>query len=66
VTSVEPGSPAEEAGLRRGDLILEVDRTEVTSTSELQTRLGAAEDRALLLVRRGEATIFVPLKRTEE
>jgi serine protease Do len=66
VTSVEPGSPAEEAGLRRGDLILEVDRTEVTSTSELQTRLGAAEDRALLLVRRGDATIFVPLKRTQE
>ena len=66
VTSVEPGSPAEEAGLRRGDLILEVDRAEVTSTSELQARLGAAEDRALLLVRRGDATIFVPLKRTEE
>ena len=66
VTSVEPGSPAEEAGLRRGDVILEVDRTEVTSTSDLQARLGNAKDRALVLVRRGDATIFVPLKRTEE
>jgi len=66
VTSVEPGSPAEEAGLRRGDLILEVDRTEVKSTSDLQARLGAAQGRALLLVRRGDATIFVPLKRSEE
>jgi serine protease Do len=66
VTSVEPGSPAETAGLRRGDLILEVNREEVTNTSELQKRLGDADDRALLLVRRGDATIFVPLKRTEE
>jgi serine protease Do len=66
VTSVDPGSPAQEAGLRRGDLILEVDRTEVSSTSELQKRLGAAEGRALLLVRRGDATIFVPLKRGED
>jgi serine protease Do len=66
VTSVEPGSPADEAGLRRGDLILEVDREEVTSTHELQERLGSAKDRALLLVRRGDATIFVPLKRLEE
>jgi serine protease Do len=66
VTSVEPGSPADAAGLRRGDLILEVDRAEVTSTRELQNRLGDAEDRALLLVRRGDATIFVPLKRSEE
>jgi serine protease Do len=66
VTAVEPGSPAEAAELRRGDLILEVDRSAVSSTSELQERLAAADDRALLLVRRGDATIFVPLKRTED
>jgi len=66
VTAVEPGSPAEAAGLRRGDLILEVNRSEVASTSELQKRLVAADDRALLLVRRGDATIFVPLKRAED
>jgi serine protease Do len=66
VTSVEPGSPAQEAGLRRGDLIVEVDRSEVKDTGDLQQRLGAAGTRALLLVRRGDATIFVPLKRIEE
>ncbi|MBW2289436.1 MAG: DegQ family serine endoprotease [Deltaproteobacteria bacterium] len=65
VTAVEPGSASDAAGLRRGDLILEVDRSEVKSASELEERLGKAEGRALLLVRRGDATIFVPLKRTE-
>jgi serine protease Do len=66
VTTVEPGSPADGAGLRRGDLILEVDRKEVKSTGELKERLGSAGDRSLLLVRRGDATIFVPLKRKAE
>jgi serine protease Do len=66
VTAVEPGSAADTAGLRRGDLILEVDRSSVKSASELQERLGAADGRALLLVRRGEATIFVPLKLAED
>jgi serine protease Do len=66
VTAVEPSSAADAAGLRRGDLILEVDRTEVKTAAELQERLAKAGDRALLLVRRGDATIFVPLKRVDE
>jgi serine protease Do len=66
VSSVDPGGPAEQAGLRRGDLIIEVDRAEVKNTSDLRKRLSAADDRALLLVRRGDATIFVPLKQSED
>jgi len=38
----------------------------VKSTGDLQERLSAAAGRALLLVRRGDATIFVPLKHGEE
>ncbi len=63
ITAIEPGSPADEAHLRRGDVILEVDRSEVNSVNELRSRLEAADDGALLLVRRGDATIFVPIKR---
>ncbi len=63
VTSVEPGSPADDAHLRRGDVILEVDRTEINDVDDLRAHLEAADDGALLLVRRGDATIFVPIKR---
>ncbi|MFP8879383.1 MAG: Do family serine endopeptidase [Myxococcota bacterium] len=63
VTSIEPGSAADEAGLRRRDIILEVDRNEVKGVSELHSQLEQATDGALLLIRRGDATIFVPIKR---
>jgi serine protease Do len=63
VTAVEPGSAAAEAGVRRGDVILEVDRSEVKNVGDLKEQLAESEKRALLLVRRGNATLFVPLKR---
>ena len=63
VAGVEPGSPAEEAGLRRGDVILEVDRKSVESVDQLTDRLAQADDRALVLISRGESNLFVPLKR---
>ena len=64
VTAVQPGSAAEEAGVRRGDVILEVDRYEVKNTAQLQEKLDESDDGALLLVKRGDATLFVPIKRT--
>jgi serine protease Do len=65
ITTVEPGSPAEEAGLRRGDVILEVNQEAVSDVGEFATALKGSEKGALLLVRRGNAEIFVPLKRRE-
>ncbi len=64
ITSVQPGSAADEAELRRGDVILEVDRKEIRNVEGLRAQLDAADDGALFLVRRGEATIFVPIKRS--
>ena len=63
ITGVEQGSAAEEAGLRRGDVVLEVGQEPVGNVSELSSALGDSEKGALLLVRRGAAEIFVPLKR---
>jgi serine protease Do len=63
ITGVEPGSTASDAGLRREDVILEVDKQPVADVSDLESRLESAEkDGALLLIRRRDATLFVPLK----
>ncbi|HZS38941.1 MAG TPA: PDZ domain-containing protein, partial [Polyangia bacterium] len=60
VTSVRDGSPAQEAGIREGDLIVEVDRHAVTSSDEAVKLLSS--DRAgghLVRLKRGEAALFV-------
>jgi serine protease Do len=60
VTAVEPGSPAAEAGLRRGDVIQEVNRRAVSNVSEFDraVRQGGT-DAVVLLVNRGGNTMFV-------
>ncbi len=60
ITSVRDGSPAQEAGLQQGDVIVEVDRKPVQSADDAVRTLGT--DRAgghLVRVRRGEAALFV-------
>jgi serine protease Do len=64
ISSVKPGSPADDAQLRRGDVILEVDRSEIEDVDDLRAQLNAADDGALFLIRRGDSTIFVPIKRS--
>ena len=63
MADVDPAGPAAEAGIRRGDLIVEVDRTEVKSAESLAAKLGATKKSALLLVRRGDNTLYVALER---
>jgi len=64
VTSVESGSPAEDAGLRRGDVVLEVNRNAVEDTDSYRKALKASEKakNVLFLIRRGENTIFLAVK----
>ncbi len=65
VLGVKAGSPADEAGLRTGDIILRVNRKPVHSASEFWKMVKRAEkfkkDSVLLFVQRGSANIFTVL-----
>lgn len=63
VTDVEESSQAAEAGLQRGDVILEVNRTPVRSVSDLDRLTKSAKGgETLLLVTRGGVTRFIALE----
>ncbi len=63
ITDIEEDSAASEAGLRRGDVILEVNQKPVSDANAFEKAVKGAEKGALLLVRRGEAEVFVAVKR---
>ena len=50
VTDVDAGSAAFEAGLRRGDVVMEVNRKPVTNVAEFRSEVGAAGGEAILLL----------------
>ena len=64
VTSVEPGGPGDEAGFRRGDVILEIDRNRIRDLRDFRNEIAKIKKGKglLLLVRRGETTLFLALK----
>jgi serine protease Do len=66
VTAVEPGSPAAEAGLRRGDVISELNQAPVRNTADFQEALERSKSGALFLVRRGRSEFYVGVKPSEE
>jgi serine protease Do len=65
VASVAPNSPASDAGVRRGDVILEMNQTPVNSLDEAQKLIDDAKTRGavlLLIVRQGQQMIgAIPL-----
>jgi len=67
LTNVEEGSPADEAGLRRGDVIVEVNQKKVDNLRDYRAALGrvGSADSLLLLVRRGGNVLYVALKMTK-
>ena len=64
ISSVQPGSRADEAGLRARDVILEVNRAAVKDVGAYQAALKTSTKGkiVLLLVRRGDNTIYVTVK----
>jgi serine protease Do len=62
VTAVEPDGLAADAGLRRGDVITQVNGQPVSSASDLRSRLAESKSKpALVLVQRGEQSFFATL-----
>ncbi|MBT1074420.1 DegQ family serine endoprotease [Geobacter grbiciae] len=64
VAGVEPGSIAEDAGIRAGDVIKEVNRKPVRNLADLSSALekSAKGQPVLLLLKRGSQTFYVTLE----
>jgi len=64
ITAVEPQSTAAQAGLRKGDILLEVNRKPINNAADLSSVVEAAKpgDNLLLLVRRGDSSMFLVLR----
>lgn len=65
ITEVKPGSSADEAGLRSGDLITQINRRPVKNLADYNREMTRSEKNSsvLLLVKRGDASVFLALKR---
>ena len=64
VADVDPGGPAERAGIRRFDVIREVDGRAIRSLTDFNQVLGtfAVESRVAVLLQRGATSLYVTLR----
>jgi len=64
IVQVDSGSPAAEAGLRPGDIVLELDQNLVKNPGDFRKRINRYKegDTILLLIKRGDSTLYVTLK----
>jgi serine protease Do len=65
VVSVRGGSPADDAGFSKGDLIVEIDKKPIQSARDADRALSNVRTKqsVAVLVRRGDNTFFVPLSK---
>ena len=69
VRKVNPDSPAADADLQPGDVVLEIDHNKVATVNDFVAKAKAAKDTkkpALLLVQRGAATLYTVIKPPSE
>jgi len=62
---VRGGSPADDAGFEKGDLIIEIDKKPVASARDVDRALSNVKGSTsvAVLVRRGDNTFYVPLSK---
>jgi serine protease Do len=56
------GGPAAQAGIQEGDIVLSVNRTPVKDIAHMRELVARSGKQVALLVQRGDAKIFVPIK----
>jgi serine protease Do len=68
ITDVKAGGPADEAGLKPRDIILQVNNIEISDLKEYEAAVTAGDkgDALLMLIRRGKVNFFVTLKKGKE
>jgi serine protease Do len=54
--------PAEQAGIRRGDVVVSVNGKPVKTAADLQSAAAKAKGTLALLVKRGDQSMFVPIE----
>ncbi|MGQ9474249.1 MAG: DegQ family serine endoprotease [Candidatus Caldatribacteriaceae bacterium] len=64
IVGIDAGGPADQAGLRPGDVILEINRGKIRSLDDWEGVLSTVQpgETVLLLIDRGGRTYFVPLR----
>ncbi len=62
VVNVEPGSRAWNASLRKGDIIISINRQPVRTTEELERAIKGSDKRMLLNIRRGNSSMFIVIQ----
>ena len=61
VTKVEPASRAARAGVRPGDVVVEVNRKPVKNAQQFRSLIGKEKKKTLLLIKRKGMTLFVAI-----
>ena len=64
VTQVAPNSPADRAGIRTGDILIEINRSGIHSVQDFERLVSDLDAQAsvLALIQRGKGTIFLTIK----